>query len=182
VYLGDLERLQDIQVKRDKTNRDWQRIILRNVGKSLGWNMDVEDDGIATGSDGPLVLETRQLWWHIHNKMQNPEYGNMLLLAKMEDWLEDMMFQRGQKYMTKSAYEKMVRLEARYGQNWSLSLVGTHPRSQTFLLQINKVHLDAEGQVVEPFVKLAERQDREARQQIFYEQIALDLEEECLIK
>jgi hypothetical protein len=50
------------------------------------------------------------------------------------------------------------------------------------VLQINKVHLDAEGQVVEPFVKLAERQDREARQQIFYDQIALDLEEECLIK
>jgi hypothetical protein len=108
VYLGDLERLQDIQIKRDKTNRDWQRIILRNVGKSLGWDMDVEDDGISTESDGPLVLETRQLWWHVHNKMQNPEYGNMLLLAKMEDWLEEIMFQRGQKYMTKSAYEKMV--------------------------------------------------------------------------
>jgi hypothetical protein len=111
VYLGDLERLRDIQIKRDKTNRDWQRIILRNVGKSLGWDMDVPDDrGDASSSaEGPLVMETRQLWWHVHNKMQNPEYGNMLLLAKMEDWLEDIMFSRGQKYITKNAYEKMVR-------------------------------------------------------------------------
>jgi hypothetical protein len=110
VYLGDLERLRDIQIKRDKTNRDWQRIILRNVGKSLGWDMDVPDDrGDASSSaEGPLVMETRQLWWHVHNKMQNPEYGNMLLLAKMEDWLEDIMFSRGQKYITKNAYEKMV--------------------------------------------------------------------------
>lgn len=129
MYLGDLERLQDIQVKRDKTNRDWQRIILRNVGKSLGWDMDVEDDGMGpTGSDGPLVLETRQLWWHIHNKMQNPEYGNMLLLAKMEDWLEDMMFQRGQKYITKSAYEKMVRFVAHYGLNASCVSLWTRLR------------------------------------------------------
>ena len=50
------------------------------------------------------------------------------------------------------------------------------------LVQITKVHLDAEGHVVEPFVKLAERQDREERQKVFYEQLALDLEEECLIK
>lgn len=110
VYLGDLERLRDIQIKRDKTNRDWQRIILRNVGKSLGWDMDVPDDGTsAASSDGPLVMEARQLWWNVHNKMENPEYGNMLLLAKMEDWLEELMFSRGQKYITKSAYEKMVR-------------------------------------------------------------------------
>ena len=72
--------------------------------------MDVPDDrGDASSSaEGPLVMETRQLWWHVHNKMQNPEYGNMLLLAKMEDWLEDIMFSRGQKYITKNAYEKMV--------------------------------------------------------------------------
>jgi hypothetical protein len=48
--------------------------------------------------------------------------------------------------------------------------------------KINKVHLDSEGQVVEPFVKLAERQDREARQKVYYDELALDLEEECLIK
>jgi hypothetical protein len=48
--------------------------------------------------------------------------------------------------------------------------------------KINKVHLDSEGQVVEPFVNLAERQDREARQKVFYDQLAVDLEEECLIK
>ena len=115
MYLGDLERLRDIQIKRDKTNRDWQRIILRNVGKSLGWDMDVPDDrGDASSSaDGPHVMETRQLWWNVHNKMQNPEYGNMLLLAKMEDWLEEIMFSRGQKYITKNAYEKMVRNNAR---------------------------------------------------------------------
>ena len=109
VYLGDLERLQDIQSKRDKSNRDWQRIILRNIGKSLGWDMDSDADNLTTGPEGSLVVETRQVWWHVHTKMENPDYRNMLLLAKMEDWLEEIMFQRGQKFLTKSAYEKMVR-------------------------------------------------------------------------
>jgi len=107
--LGDLERLQDIQSKRDKSNRDWQRIILRNIGKSLGWDMDSDADNLTTGPEGSLVVETRQVWWHVHTKMENPDYRNMLLLAKMEDWLEEIMFQRGQKFLTKSAYEKMVR-------------------------------------------------------------------------
>ena len=35
VYLGDVERLQEIQKKRDATNRDWQRIILRNLAGAL---------------------------------------------------------------------------------------------------------------------------------------------------
>ena len=34
-YLGDTERLKDIQGKRDVTNRDWQRIILTKVRKEM---------------------------------------------------------------------------------------------------------------------------------------------------
>ena len=150
--MGDLERLQDIQKKRDVTNRDWQRIILRNIGKSLGWNMDCKDPD--TPKQGPKVVETRQLWWQVHTKMQNSDYSNMLLLAIMEDELEHLMYGRKQKYITKSTYIKLI----------------------------EKLHLDTEGQVVEPFVALAERHDREERQRLWYESLVSELEEEALIR
>lgn len=60
VYLGDLERLQDIQKKRDATNRAWQRIILRNIGKAVGWDMD-SNEKAAFGGAAPPVVETRQV-------------------------------------------------------------------------------------------------------------------------
>lgn len=60
VYLGDLERLQDIQRKRDATNRSWQRIILRNIGKTVGWDMESTDKA-AFGGAAPPVVETRQV-------------------------------------------------------------------------------------------------------------------------
>lgn len=78
----------------------------------------------------------------------------MLLLNKMSDILEDLMYNRRQKYMTKDKYEKLV----------------------------DKLHLDTEGHVIEPFVELADRRDRDERQRLWYESLALDLEEECLIK
>lgn len=162
MYLGDLERLQDIQKKRDATNRDWQRIVLRNVGKSFGWDMG---DSVAPGettssgeskvtvATGPRTIETRKLWWKIHEKMQSSDYSNMVLLAKMEDVLEGLI-NRKQKFITKASYEKII----------------------------NKIHLDTEGKIVEPFVALEHRQDREEQQRLWYESLALDLEEECLIK
>jgi len=188
VYLGDLERLQDIQLKRDKTNRNWQRIILYNIAKALhedelasssegrisegvitGENSreredeernDVETDVANSESPFPkdlnrkFVLETRQLWFKLHEKMQSPEYGNMLLLVRMREELEHRMYQRKQRFLTFAGYEELV----------------------------NKLHLDAEGHVVEPFVALSDRQDREERQKLHIESIAQDLEEECLIK
>jgi hypothetical protein len=90
VYLGDLERLQDIQLKRDATNRNWQRIILYSIAKSLHNDSagvkDVEtapegESGRAfpKGLNRKFVFETRQLWWKLNDKMQIPEYANMLL-------------------------------------------------------------------------------------------------------
>ena len=179
VYLGDLERLQGIQKKRDATNRDWQKVILRNVGKSLGWidmgevdnsnSQSTNDQTTASagihmngasslafgrGITGPSSIETRQLWWQIHEKMKSPEYRNMLLLARMQKCLEELMYERKQKFITQSTYESLIK----------------------------KIHLDTEGCVVEPFVDLADRQNRDERQQIWYENLALDMEEECLIK
>jgi hypothetical protein len=180
--LGDLERLQGIQKKRDATNRDWQKVILRNVGKSLGWmDMGEEDDinknnlqntnnttpaasthlngasssfALARGLKGPSSIETRQLWWQVHEKMKSPEYRNMLLLARMQTCLEDLMYERKQKFITQCTYDSLIK----------------------------KIHLDTEGCVVEPFVDLADRQNRDQRQQIWYDNLALDMEEECLIK
>jgi hypothetical protein len=102
VYLGDLNRLQEIQRKRDVTNRDWQRIILRNIGKSLGWDMETLPDGSlgsckskpVSPTDPSNVLETRQLWWHVHNKLNSPEYKNMLLLVRMQEALEEIMINK----------------------------------------------------------------------------------------
>jgi len=165
VYLGDLERLQGIQRKRDATNRDWQKVILRNIGKSLGW--EIAEKEVKTVEDalrrkyaqlrerkGPDAVETRQLWWQVHEKMKLPDYKNMLLLVRMQSCLEELMYTRKQKYITQKHFEELV----------------------------DKIHLDTEGCVVEPFVDLADMQSREERQQLWYENLALDLEEECLIK
>jgi len=143
VYLGDLARLQEIQKKRDATNRDWQRIILRNLFKSL--DEEEQQDG---------VVETRALYFQVHEKMRHKEFGNMLLLARMKDQLESLMKKRRQRYLTQCGYESIV----------------------------NKLHLDAEGHIVEPFVALTDKAEREKRAKDWYEMLALDLEEECLIK
>lgn len=166
VYLGDLERLQDIQRKRDATNRNWQKVILRNIGKSLGWEME-ETSTVAAATtldsastpqrerkQASNAVETRQVWWQIHTKMKLPDYRNMLLLVRMQACLEDLMYERKQKYVTQCSYESLVK----------------------------KIHLDTEGCVVEPFVDLANTIHREERQQIWYENLALDMEEECLIR
>lgn len=190
VYLGDLERLQDIQRKRDVTNRDWQRIILRNLALSLdrdttmtsgsvetntnnttGGNNNNNDSGsgsnsAANGSSNNTittppsstvtsgVVETRQLWWQIHTKMYQKEFSNMLILARMKDHLENLMYQKKQRFLTIEGFERIM----------------------------NKIHLDTEGQIVEPFVELKEAGDRKERAKKWYESMALDLEEECLIK
>lgn len=175
VYLGDVERLQEIQLKRDVTNRNWQRIILYNIAKSLLGDVNDAKAGAAgttatstptttttttpsATSDRPIsrsvVFETRQLWWQVHTKMQSPEYGNMLLLVRMKDELENRMYKWRQKYITFAAYDGLV----------------------------NKLHLNAEGTVVEPFVALSDREDRDARQRKYYDSLAQELEEECLIK
>jgi hypothetical protein len=162
VYLGDLERLQDIQRKRDVTNRDWQRIILRNIAKSLigqeegGVKVDLNDDEELNESlASTVVFETRQLWWQLHTKMrEKPEYEKMLLLVRMKDHLEELMYTRRQHFLTYQGFESIVK----------------------------KLHLDAEGQIIEPFVALADQEDRNERQRIWHENLVLDLEEECLIK
>lgn len=149
VFLGDLERLQDIQRKRDKTNRDWQRTILRNIATALA----EEEDYNGTNKSQP-VFETRQLWWQIHTRMQSPGYGNMLLLIKMREHLEMLMYERKQRFLTMAGYNSII----------------------------DKLHLDAEGCVVEPFVSLSCSDDRSERKRQWDEALALDLEEECLIK
>jgi 2,3-bisphosphoglycerate-dependent phosphoglycerate mutase len=174
VYLGDLERLQEIQKKRDATNRDWQRIILRNIARQLveshaddaddaddvdnkdgdsDTDVDVNVDADAdVGSDG--VMEIRQLYFHIHSKMKVKELGNMVLLVRMKNHLEELMLGRKQQYLTMEGFETIL----------------------------TKLHLDAEGHVVEPFVDMNDESGRVQRAKEYDEMLALDLEEECLIK
>mmetsp|Transcript_14547 Transcript_14547/g.26340 ORF Transcript_14547/g.26340 Transcript_14547/m.26340 type:complete len:373 (-) Transcript_14547:136-1254(-) len=149
VYLGDLDRLQEIQRKRDVTNRDWQRIILRNIAVGLA-----VENGQKQQQAANAVFETRQLWWQIHTKMQNPEYSNMLLLSRMRDQLEALMYSRKQRFLTMAGYESII----------------------------DKIHLDTEGCVIEPFLPLDCAEDRKERHRIWHEMLADELEEECLIK
>merc|ERR1719354_861804 len=131
VYLGDLERLQDIQSKRDATNRDWQRIILRNVARQM--NENLAEEGVQ-----------------IDSKMKQNEFGNMLLLMRMKSHLENLMWKRKQRYLTMEAFENIL----------------------------NKLHLDAEDHVVEPFENMADETSREKRAKDWYELHASELEEE----
>ena len=102
VYLGDLERLQEIQRKRDATNRDWQRIILRNIAKQL-------DDKIAdVGAVGDGVIDIRQLYLKIHSRMEKKELGNMLMLVKMTDHLKELMVEKKQKYLSMEQFEAIL--------------------------------------------------------------------------
>ena len=161
VYLGDLKRLQDIQAKRDTTNRNWQRVILYKIAKCLHDGAASEGDEVDTSPKGGdsafpqdldrrFVYTTQQLWWKLHEKMQKPEYANMLLLVRMKDELENRLFVKKQRHITFGTYERIV----------------------------NRLHVDTEGHVVEPFVEIAERKDREERQRLYYESIAQDMEEE----
>jgi len=143
VYLGDLERLQKLQQTRDRTNRDWQRVILTNLAKSAN---------IGEGGNDTNIMSTRQLWWKVHSKMKEKEFSCMLLLQRMNDELERRIHRRGQRYITFGAFECILA----------------------------KIHLDAEGQVVEPFVNLSCTDNRQERARRWNDALKDNQEEQCL--
>mmetsp|Transcript_27626 Transcript_27626/g.50335 ORF Transcript_27626/g.50335 Transcript_27626/m.50335 type:complete len:310 (+) Transcript_27626:251-1180(+) len=159
VYLGDLERLQDIQKKRDATNRGWQRVILRNIAKQVN-EEDLGEDDMDMCFHNPYfhgenIVETKHLWWKITQKMQNPDFANMLLLVRMKEFLESLLaYRRSRKaktyrYIPLDTYEQMV----------------------------DQIHLDSAGEVVDPFVSLESRLDRESRQRKWIESLNDDKED-----
>ncbi|KAL9182602.1 hypothetical protein ACHAXT_013254 [Thalassiosira profunda] len=156
VYLGDLERLQDIQKKRDATSRMWQRVILRNIAKQVN-EEDIAEDHTCFHNPrfhAENIVETKHLWYKIAQKMQDPEFGNMLLLVRMKEFLESLLaYRRSRKiktyrYIPLEAYEKIV----------------------------EKIHLDSAGEVVDPFVSLDDRENREERQRRWIEDMNADKE------
>ncbi len=142
VYLGDFTRLQEIQRKRDISNRDWQRIILRNVAKSLleaNTATSTVQNGIATHSrpynnlnkrnNEQQLMDIRQLWWKIRAKMnEKSEFSNMMLLSRMMEYLEKLMTKgrRRNRFISMASFEKAL----------------------------HEIHLDTTGKVVEPFEEL----------------------------
>jgi len=129
-YIGDESRLEDIQAKRDLTNRDWQRIILGNI-----FNQTLEECDQSRISDQSSFEDksvvTNQLHWKLYNKMlggacRTPEYKNMLLLRKMLDHLEGMI-KRRQNILTEDGFTAIIK----------------------------KLHLDVMGKVEPPFTPLA---------------------------
>ena len=111
VYLGDLERLQDIEKKRDATNRGWQRVILRNIARQSN-EEDIKEDGNRYHKpnfhrDG--VVETKHLWWKIVQKMQNPEVSafhrlvprHICLLSCVHVWGWAVQYSRCSRFMVK---------------------------------------------------------------------------------
>ncbi len=116
VYLGDIERLKVIQRKRDLQNRDWQRIILKNIFQAAA----KEDD-----SSTQQIVQTRQLWWKVHEKMGEDEFSNMILLKRCAEMLEELSVKR-QREITVDGFNSILK----------------------------KLHLDAEGEVITPFEKV----------------------------
>ena len=161
VYLGDLERLQDIQEKRDATSRWWQRVILRNIAKQIIEEEECEHKIFydAQHHGGDDILETKHVWYKLTKKMQNPEYGNMLLLVRMKEYLESLLAYRkgisnkNLRYIPLACYEKIV----------------------------EKIHMGSAGEVIDPFVSLEDRQDREDRQRRWIEGLSLNVESHSLI-
>lgn len=161
VYLGDLERLQDIQEKRDATARWWQRVILRNIAKKIINEEECDHKSFydAQHHKGDSILETKHIWYKLTKKMQNPEFANMLLLVRMKEYLESLLaYRKGKsnknsRYIPLECYEKIV----------------------------EKIHLDSAGEVVDPFVSLEDRHDREERQRRWIEGLSSNVESHSLI-
>mmetsp|Transcript_12382 Transcript_12382/g.20398 ORF Transcript_12382/g.20398 Transcript_12382/m.20398 type:complete len:681 (-) Transcript_12382:185-2227(-) len=158
VYLGDLERLQDIQKKRDATNRGWQRIILRNIARQVN-EEDIAEDHLCYYNHhfhSKDIVETKHLWCRIVQKLKNPEFANMLLLVRMKEYLESILAYRkhhhGQEHHRNKNY--------RYIPLASVEKI------------IEEIHLGSEGDVVDPFVSLEDRKDREERHNRWMESLA----------
>lgn len=163
VYLGDLERLQDIQKKRDATNRGWQRVILRNIAKQVN-EEDIQEDHLCYYNNhfhSKDIVETKHLWYRIVQKMKNPEFANMLLLVRMKEYLESIMAYRmhhhGQEHHRNKNY--------RYIPLATIEKI------------IEEIHVGSEGEVVDPFVSLQDRHDREERHKRWMESLARHSEE-----
>ena len=83
------------------------------------------------------------------------QFANMLLLVRMKEFLESLLaYRRSRKaktyrYIPLEAYEKIV----------------------------EKIHLDSAGEVVDPFVSLEDRVDREERQRRWIESLNADKED-----
>lgn len=89
----------------------------------------------------------------------NAQFANMLLLVRMKEYLESLLAYRKQRsnkatrYIPLDMYEKIV----------------------------EKIHLDSAGEVVDPFVSLEDRHDREERQRRWIEGLSLNVESHSLI-
>ena len=162
VYLGDLDRLQDIQKKRDATSRQWQRVILRNIAKSVN-EEDLKEDHTefhCIHFHNESIVETKHLWYKIVQKMQDPEFENMLLLVRMKEFLESLLTYRWgrrlktYRYMPLEAFEKII----------------------------EKIHMNSEGDVVDPFVSLEDRKDREYRQRKWLESLNTNTDPNDLVE
>ena len=97
-YLGDIDRLKDIQSKRDVTNRDFQRFILRDV-----WDRCIASE----------VGSTRDILMSVYGALEEEEYSNMLLLHRMmallEEEVRDGKESKIGKFITKEGYEAMMK-------------------------------------------------------------------------
>merc|ERR1739841_455523 len=88
--------------------------------------------------------------------MKHPEFANMLLLVRMKEYLESILAYRkhhhGQEHHRNKNY--------RYIPLASIEKI------------IEEIHLGSEGEVVDPFVSLEDRKDREDRHKRWLESLA----------
>ncbi|KAL3804320.1 hypothetical protein HJC23_011248 [Cyclotella cryptica] len=87
------------------------------------------------------------------------EFANMLLLVRMKEYLESLL-----------AYRK-------HRSNKNLRYIPL----ETYEKIVEQIHLDSAGEVVDPFVSLEDRQDREERQRRWLEGLSLNVDSHSLI-
>jgi hypothetical protein len=105
------------------------------------------------------LTQTHILVIHCCLSHLSTQFANMLLLVRMKEFLEGLLaFRQGRnaknnRYIPLQAFEKIL----------------------------EKIHLDAAGSVVDPFVSLEDRVDREERQRRWIESLNRDKDSRSLI-
>jgi len=185
VYLGDLDRLQDIQQKRDATNRDWQRIILKNIFDQLveeEYGSNTNDEAVngnksSTPCPKPSVING------VFKQTMNAQNASLSTTSlpqppapppiPSQNKIVEVrqLWWRIHRKMENPEFSNMLmlrrakeHLEERMGNTRSSGLARQQYLTECgFNAIVKMIHLDTEGHVIEPFEDLSAPMSREER-------------------
>lgn len=130
-------------MKKDTKHRDWQRVILVKLVDSM---IRKAEPGVERKVNGveQIWIDVLQVYRKLKRKMrERPEYARMRLLINMKDHLEEWVKRRSKHVITPQEWEEII----------------------------DKLHAEASGKVVDPFVPINTTECQEERERIWYEAI-----------